>query len=244
MEGVVKKICNPFFLRYFTKLNMKNTVEKLVNAFDVKAAIFDLDGTLIDNNSFHLETWKRYLQNIGIDISEEAYRKNINGRTNKDALEYIYNKKMTDEEAMVYAMEKEALYREIYRPFIKPVDGLPELLDSLHQLNIPMAIATSGIQVNIDFMFEHIPIRQYFKEIVNSSHIKKGKPDPEIYLKAASLLNIPPAHCLAFEDAAVGVQSAKDAGMKVIAITTTQTPEELKEADLIIPDFKAPSFML
>ena len=225
-------------------MNNTNTVEKLVNMFDVKAAIFDLDGTLIDNNAFHLKTWKRYLENLGIDISEEAYRKNINGRTNKDALEYIYNRKMTDEEAMVYAMEKEALYREIYRPFIKPVDGLLDLLDSLNRLNIPMAIATSGIQVNIDFMFEHIPLKPYFKEIVNSSHIKKGKPDPEIYLKAASLLDIAPANCLAFEDAAVGIRSAKDAGMKVIAITTTQTPEELKEADMIVIDFNAASFML
>lgn len=222
--------------------NIENVIDQLLVTMNTKAVIFDLDGTLIDNNSYHLKTWKIYLEKAGMNISEEAYRKNINGRTNKDALEYIYNKKMTDDEAMVYAMEKEALYRDIYKSDIKPVNGLIGLLKCLYERNIPMAIATSGIQVNIDFMFEHIPIRHYFKEIINSSHISKGKPDPEIYLKTASLLNIAPENCLVFEDAEVGVAAARAAGMKVIAITTTQTMEELRQADLIIEDFEAESF--
>lgn len=221
---------------------LENTIDKLLNTMNAKAVIFDLDGTLIDNNSYHLKTWKVYLEKTGINISEEAYKKNINGRTNKDALEYIYNKNMTDEEAMQYALEKEAMYRDIYKTDIKPVDGLLELLEVLHNRDIPMAIATSGIQVNIDFMFEHIPIKQYFKEVVNSSHISKGKPDPEIYLKTASLLDIPPGNCLVFEDAVVGVNAAHAAGMKVVAITTTQSREELKDADIIIADFKTESF--
>lgn len=226
------------------QITLESNIDKLLISFNAKAVIFDLDGTLIDNNSYHLKTWKIYLEKTGKNISEEAYRKNINGRTNKDALEYIYNKKMSDDEAMVYALEKEALYRDIYKSDIKPVDGLIGLLEMLHERHIPMAIATSGIQVNIDFMFEHIPIKHYFKEVINSSHISKGKPDPEIYLKTAFLLNIAPENCLVFEDAEVGVAAAHAAGMKVIAITTTQTREELKQADLIIPDFKAESFLI
>lgn len=221
---------------------LNETIDKLLSTMNAKAVIFDLDGTLIDNNAYHLKTWKVYLEKLNREISEEAYRKNINGRTNKDALEYIYNRKMTNEEAMVYALEKEALYREIYKDDIKPVDGLLELLETLYQKEIPMAIATSGIQVNIDFMFQHIPIKQYFKEIVNSAHITKGKPDPEIYLKTASMLNIPVENCLVFEDAVVGLNAAHAAGMKVIAITTTQSAEELKNAEMIIKDFRAESF--
>lgn len=219
------------------KTEVKNTLEKLLQSMNIKAVIFDLDGTLIDNNSFHLLAWKQYLKNLNIDIAEDEYRKNINGRTNKDAIEYIYKRKMTDDEAMVFALEKEAVYRDMYAGSIKPVDGLIPLLEILHALNIPMAIATSGIQVNIDFMFDHLPIRPYFKVIVNSAHIKKGKPDPEIYMMAASLLNVPAENCLAFEDAAVGITSAKKAGMKVIALTTTQLKEELSEADIIVKDF-------
>ncbi|CAN5882755.1 HAD family phosphatase [soil metagenome] len=218
------------------------TIDKLLEKMNARAAIFDLDGTMIDNNVFHLKTWRDYIQKLGLDITEEAYRTNINGRTNKDAIEYIFNRKMTDEEAMVFALEKEALYRENYRSFIKPVDGLLDLLEAFHKRNIPMAIATSGIQINIDFMFEHISIKQYFKNVINSSHISKGKPDPEIYLKTAALLNIPAENCLVFEDAVVGLNAAHAAGMKVVAITTTQSEEELKDAEMIIKDFTAESF--
>ena len=213
-------------------------VDTLLKDFNTKAVIFDLDGTLIDNNSFHRQTWEKYLEKIGKKISEEEFNANLNGRTNEDAIKYIFGKDISSEESLKHTLDKEALYREIYKPFIKPVAGLIDFLEKLKSKNIPMAIATSGIQPNIDFMFENIPIKKYFETVVNSSHIKKGKPDPEIYLKVASLLNILPKNCLVFEDAAVGIKSAKAAGMKVIAVATTQPKEELAEADMIVEDYK------
>ncbi|HEU5053609.1 MAG TPA: HAD family phosphatase [Hanamia sp.] len=216
---------------------LEKWVQKLLERFETQAVIFDLDGTLLDNNSYHLKSWLQYLKNIGRSISEKEYNANVNGRTNSDVIRYIYGKDVTDEEILKYTLEKEALYRELYKPFIKPIPGLINFLEVLQEKNIPMAIATSGIQPNIDFMFEEVPIRQFFKEIVNSSHITKGKPDPEIYLKVASLLNVPPKNCLVFEDAVVGIKAAKAAGMKVIAVATTQTKEELSIADMIIDDY-------
>ena len=218
--------------------SLEKKVTILFSRFDVQAVIFDLDGTLIDNNEYHLKTWKQYLMKEGIDISDENYNTYINGRTNKDAIEYIYGRRMSDAEAMEYTLEKEALYRKMYQPFIKPVEGLIPFLEISDKMNVPIGMATSGIQVNIDFMFDNIPIKKYFKVIVNSSHIKNGKPHPEIYLKAASLLNISPENCLVFEDAAVGIKSAKAAGMKVVAIDTTQPHYQLNEADMIIHDFR------
>jgi beta-phosphoglucomutase family hydrolase len=203
----------------------------------VNAAIFDLDGTLIDNNTYHLQSWLQYLKDKNREMTEEEYKANVNGRTNKDVIEYIYQRKMDDKEAMKYAHEKEAIYRELYAPYIKPVPGLLQLLEKLRSLSIPMAIATSGIQVNIDFLFEHIPIRSYFDVIVNSAHIYKGKPDPEIYIKTAELLKVSPAECLVFEDAVVGINSAKAAGMKVVGVLTTHQAEELSGADILIKDF-------
>jgi beta-phosphoglucomutase family hydrolase len=223
-----------FVKKNFTKMN----VDTLLKDFNNKAVIFDLDGTLIDNNSFHRQTWEKYLEKIGKKISEEEFNANLNGRTNEDAIKYIFGKDISSEESLKHTLDKEALYREIYKPFIKPVAGLIDFLEKLKSKNIPMAIATSGIQPNIDFMFENIPIKKYFETVVNSSHIKKGKPDPEIYLKVASLLNILPKNCLVFEDAAVGIKSAKAAGMKVIAVATTQPKEELAEADMIVEDYK------
>lgn len=225
---MIQSIENPLSVR----------VEKILNKFKTKAVLFDLDGTLIDNNSYHRKTWGKYLEKLGKQISEEEFNANMNGRTNADAIKYIFGKEMGEEETMKYTLEKEALYREIYQPFIKPVTGLIDFLETLKSKNIPMAIATSGIQPNIDFMFENIPIEKYFKTVVNSSHIKKGKPDPEIYLKAALLLGVPPQNCLVFEDAVVGIKSAKAAGMKVIAVATTQPKEELEGADMIVDDYK------
>ncbi|MGN6296680.1 MAG: HAD family hydrolase [Ginsengibacter sp.] len=219
------------------KKSIEEKIKEILKKFDTKAVIFDLDGTLLDNNSFHRKTWEAYLKNIEKVISPEEFNAYINGRTNKDAIEYIYGRKMSEEESTKYTLEKEALYRQIYKPFIKPVPGLLHFLEILHKKNIPMAIATSGIQPNIDFMFENLPIKHYFKVIVNSSHIINGKPHPEIYLKAASLLDISPKNCLVFEDAVVGIRSAKAAGMKVIAVATTQTKEELSIADMIVDDF-------
>lgn len=219
-----------------------SVAEQLLTKMRSRAVIFDLDGTLIDNNSFHLISWKRYLKNIGKDISEEEYRIHINGRTNKDAIEYIYGRKMQDDEAMGYALQKEEIYRNLYKPLIKPVAGLIQFLTDLDNHSIPMAIATSGIQVNIDFMFDSIPIRQFFKGVINSTHIKYGKPDPEIYFKTAKMLEVPAKHCLVFEDSIVGIKAAKAAGMKVIAVSTTHSKEELSGADMIIENYKPENF--
>src|SRR5674476_498502 len=132
---------------YIEKKLLMNTIEKdmqpgiakLLGEFNSKAVIFDLDGTLIDNNYYHLKTWKKYLENIGINISEEEYNANINGRTNKDAIKYIYSgRKLSDEEILKYTLEKEALYREIYQPFITPIPGLIELLTILKDNNISL----------------------------------------------------------------------------------------------------------
>lgn len=216
---------------------MSKKVKEIIEKFNVKAVIFDLDGTLIDNNGFHLKTWKKYLENSGRSMTDAEFNRHLNGRTNADAIKYIYGNEISEEEVVKHTNDKEALYRILYKPFIEPVKGLIPFLEVLHKMNIPMAIATSGVQPNIDFFFENIPVKKYFKTVVNSSHIKKGKPDPEIYLKTASILGIDPNNCLVFEDAVVGIQSAKAADMSVIALTTTQTKEELKNADLIIDNF-------
>ncbi len=216
---------------------MKESIKDIIEQFEIRAAIFDLDGTMLDNNPYHLRAWKKYLEGKGRKISDEEYNANVNGRTNKDVIRYLFGSGLNDEETLNYSLEKEAVYRELYLPDIKPVNGLIDLLEFFQDRKIPMAIATSGIQVNIDFMFDHVPVRKYFQAVINSSHIRKGKPDPEIFLKAAKELGIPANHCLVFEDSVVGVTAAHAAGMKVVALSTTQSGSELRNADLTITDF-------
>ena len=105
-----------------------------------------------------------------------------------------------------------------------------------------MAIATSGILVNIDFMFDHVPIRHFFEQVINSTHIQNGKPDPEIFITTARKLQVYPENCVVFEDSIAGVEAANAAGMKVVALTTTHTLEELHDADLVIDDYTQISY--
>lgn len=203
----------------------------------LKAVLFDIDGTLLDNNDYHKRAWMKYLKGEGKEISDDEFKDKISGRTNLDAVQHIYDKEMSEEEAEKYYLKKEEIYRTLYEPHIAPIKGLIGFLKELQQQNITMALATSGIQVNIDFMFEHVPIKQYFKTIIQSKDIKNGKPDPEIFIKTAEALGIPAANCVVFEDSTSGVEAGKAAKMKVVALTTTHTPKELDAADLIINDY-------
>ncbi len=201
------------------------------------AVIFDLDGTLIDNNPFHIKAWQEFYSKRNRTLTEEEYKEHFNGKTNTDVLAHIFTNTLSAQENNAYTIEKEDLYRRIYEPHIKPVKGLLTLLQQLQDAKIPMAIATSGIKENIDYMFKHLDIKHFFKDVIYSKDIQKGKPDPEIYFITATRLNIPVNNCVVFEDSVAGIQSAKAAGMKVIAIATTHLPEELKSADNLIYDY-------
>ncbi len=201
------------------------------------AVIFDLDGTLIDNNRYHIEAWKVFFEKIGRPFSMEEYKTNMNGRINRDIFQYLFGKELSAEEITRLTDEKEALYRAYYAPHITAIPGLTNLLAQIQEAAIPMAIATSGLPVNIAFMFDHVAIEGYFEQVIDATYITNSKPHPEIFLKAAAAVKANPLNCVAFEDSVAGVRSAKAAGMKVVGLTTTHTAEDLYEADKIIKDY-------
>jgi len=202
-----------------------------------EAIIFDLDGTLVDNNAYHIEAFKAFYHKIGKPFSLDEYKQHINGRVNREIFDYVFNTTLSPEQSEAYSNEKEALYRELYASHIKPVDGLIDFLEELEKAKVPKAIATSGIVPNINFMFDHVPIKNYFYSVIDSTQITQGKPHPEIFLKAAISVNAVPSNCIAFEDSVAGIRSAKAAGMKVVALTTTHTAEDMQNADLVIKDY-------
>jgi HAD superfamily hydrolase (TIGR01509 family) len=200
------------------------------------AFLFDMDGVIIDSNPFHKVSLRQFCQQHGYDLTDDQLREKIYGRTNKDWIPNVFGS-ISPALVAQYGEEKEALFREIYKDDIAPLNGLMEFLEKMDAAGIPRAIGTSAPRSNVDFTLEKTHTGKYFTTILDESFVNKGKPDPEIYLKAAAALNIDPKNCVVFEDSLAGVASGKAAGCKVVGITTTHTPEELFEADLIAPDF-------
>jgi len=193
------------------------------------AVIFDMDGTLIDNNPYHALAWQEFCRKRGMRLTMEIYQHNISGRPNYKSLEFIFERELSVEDVLRYTNEKEELYRQLYKPYVKPMRGLVRLLDELSFLKIPMGVATSAIQENISFLWEHLPMQSYFDVIVDSSMVSNPKPHPEPFLKVAEYLNVDPERCIAFEDSLSGIESAKAAGMKVVGVTTSMPMKELSE---------------
>lgn len=205
-----------------------------INSF---AAIFDMDGTLIDNTPYHFKSWQALFKKYGKgELSKQTYYTQISGVPIMDTLRGLFPDH--DESGLKALLnEKEGLYHELYAPYLAPVNGLENFLTKLKNAGVKMAMATSATVEDINFILNKVPIRNDFDEIVNSTMVSKPKPNPQIFLKAAEKLNREPANCVVFEDSLAGIKAANDAGMKVVGITTGHPAADLHPVDLVIDDY-------
>jgi len=201
------------------------------------AAIFDMDGTMVDNTPYHFKTWQTLYKKYGIgDLSEETYKTEISGVPIMDTVRSLFPD--ADEETLKSLVrEKEQLYQEIYTPFIAPINGLENLLTELKDGGVKLAMASSASWDDIDFVLSHVKVRQYFDVIIDGNRVSKGKPNPQIFLKAAADLQMRPEDCIVFEDSMAGIKAGNAAGMKVIGITTAHPADKLKPTSLTINDY-------
>jgi beta-phosphoglucomutase family hydrolase len=200
------------------------------------AVIFDMDGVIVDNQKYHHDAWMQFCMKYGITVGGDISR--YFGRTNTDILGSLFPENLNNQQLYEFSGEKEKLYQELYQGNIEAAEGLELLLGKLQEKGIKMAIATSAPEGNVDFVLGNTNLHMFFDVVINSNMIKKGKPDPEIYLKAAEELGEDPSNCIVVEDSVAGVQSGKAAGMCVVAITTTNPKANLHEADMIIDHFR------
>lgn len=205
------------------------------------SVIFDMDGVIVDNMLYHREAWKRFFEKYNPGMALKEFIQHF-GKSNEDLLRVLFGKDISDEQIESLGQEKEALYREIYASKIVPTPGFIDFFKVLKQNGVKTAVATSAPKVNLDFLLDSIDVGRYFDVLIDVSEVKMGKPDPEIYLKTAQKLSCPPESCLVFEDSLAGIQAAKNAGMKVIGVTTTHPPEKLCDTDFIIRDFTEISY--
>lgn len=203
----------------------------------IKGVIFDMDGVLVDNSNVHIEAFVIWCRNRGIDFPPEKLRAFF-GMGNGDILKVALNDPdLSPELIEIYAQEKEQIYRDIFAQSIKPMPGLVDLLEQLRARDIKIAVGSSGMRRNVDFVLEKCGIVGYFDAIADADQISKAKPDPEVFLLAASLLGLEARECLVFEDSFAGVEAARAAGMRVIALSTTFARENHRDYDLILRDF-------
>lgn len=212
----------------------------MTNATNRFYLIFDMDGTLIDSNPVHKEAYTQFFARYDIKLTDESFKEHISGRMNPEILTYFFGEKgeeLSEERIDELTNEKEMLYQKLYAPTIKPIRGLTEFLMAVQAAGIPMALATSAPMMNVDFVFDKLGIRQFFREIVTDADVDKGKPNPTVFRVAADRLGADPAQCLVFEDSAKGVEAARNAGMAVVALTVSHEPEATENADRVIDDY-------
>ena len=206
----------------------------------LKGLLFDMDGVLVNNLDVHREAFAEFFRRYGVERTFDELNRHF-GRGNDDIMGELMPRDIVERVGIrELGNQKEAIYREIYAPTIKPQEGLIEFLKESEREGLRSAVGSSGFLANVDFVLDKCDIRRYFSAIVAGDQVTKCKPDPEIYLTAAAKLGLEPSECIVFEDAEAGIEAGKRAGMVVVALATTFSREFLEEteADLIIDDFR------
>ena len=184
------------------------------------ALIFDMDGVIVDSNPLHRESWEAFNRRYGLETTE-AMHQSMYGKRNDEIVRNFFGDLLPEGEVYARGRAKEQLYREMIAGRIESmlVPGLRDFLD--RHRGLPLAVATNAEPENVAFVLDETHLRQYFQVIVDGHQVKRPKPHPDVYLRAAELLGVEPAKCVVFEDSYSGVEAAVAAGMPVVGILTT-----------------------
>ncbi|MFP6873770.1 MAG: HAD family phosphatase [Verrucomicrobiales bacterium] len=199
-------------------------------------AIFDWDGVIIDSHDQHERSWSMLAEEEGKLLPEGFFKQSFGMRNEAIIPQFFsdWTNAANPLEIARLADHKEHLYRELVRAEgIEPLTGVCRLLSSLRDAGIRCSIGSSTPRANIDAIMTVIGLGEYFNAITASEDVTQGKPDPEVFLKAAAKVGGVPEHSVVFEDAHVGIQAGLAANMKVIAVATTHPAESLDDAHLV-----------
>jgi len=195
----------------------------------LKAIIFDLDGTLVDSLPYHHESWRIFFKNNNLEENDfTEILKEYKGGGTLELMTSVFGNMYTKEELEQMTDDKEIIFRDIYKSKIYPIEGLKKFLDNLKESNISLSIGSNAIRKNVIMTIEELGITNYFSSIICGDEVSKGKPDPEMYIKTLSNLKVNKDECVIFEDSIEGIEAAKNADIKVIGVTSSQSSEILK----------------
>jgi len=200
-----------------------------------RAVIFDMDGVLIDSYRAHLAAWQRLGEELGRPISEEEFIPTF-GRRNREIFHHLWGDAFTDDDIQRWGDWKEAEYRRIVTEHFPGMDGAGELLDALAAAGFALAVGSSGPPENVEVALRGLGRARLFDAVVSGREVTRGKPDPEVFLKAAEKLGVEPRRCAVVEDSLAGLEAARRAGMTPIGLTGTFPREQLAEKAALVVD--------
>jgi beta-phosphoglucomutase family hydrolase len=205
---------------------------------EIRAFLFDMDGVIVDSNPLHRESWAEYNRRHGVETTE-AMQQRMYGKRNDMIVRDYLGQHLTDAEVFAHGAAKEKLYREMLEPRLNEtlVPGLRGFLE--RHPGMPKAVASNAEPANIEFVLRKAGLDDFFRVVVDGQQVPNAKPHPDVYLRAAELLDVAPAHCVVLEDSHGGVAAGLAAGMRVIGITTTY--KDLPGASLLVRDFDDPA---
>jgi len=198
----------------------------------VLGVLWDLDGILVDTGEFHYRAWFDTLQLYNISYSREAFRETF-GMNNRGVLGKLLGQEPEPAFLDIVSDKKEKLFRELIQGKVRPLPGVIETLKFFRSRGIRQAVASSAPPENIEALLDALNLRGNFEAVVSGFNLN-GKPAPDVFLAAAKAIGIPPQNCLVIEDAVTGVEGAIRAGMLCLAVTNTNTAENLKQADYVV----------
>ena len=196
------------------------------------AAIWDMDGVLVDTGLLHYQSWAEALAAIGVPLSLHDFNATF-GMNNTSILKLWLGSDAPQELIDRIGDQKELIFRRMAAGQVQVFPGVHTLLEALRRAGVRQAVGSSAPQANIDVLLAAGGLRPYFEAVV-SAWAMPGKPDPAVFLEAASQLGIPPARCVVIEDSTAGVEAARRAGMQCIAVTNTNPASLLSTASLVV----------
>jgi HAD superfamily hydrolase (TIGR01509 family) len=197
-----------------------------------QGVLWDMDGVLVDTGEAHFQSWARVFSEYDIPFTREFFRATF-GMNNAGLLSMLLGDQLTPALLAEIADRKEQLFRDAVRGSVEPMPGVVPWLARLKAADFRQGIASSAPVANIDALMDELGLRIHFDAIISGVDLP-GKPEPLLFLKVASILRVPPERCIVVEDAVAGVEAAVRAGMKCIAVTTTNPATALGAADIVV----------
>jgi beta-phosphoglucomutase family hydrolase len=195
--------------------------------------IFDLDGVLVDTGWAHKQAWQDLAEKEGFDMSDEFFYSTF-GMQNYQIIPTLAGQNVARKKIDRLSEWKESRYREIISDKLALLPGVSKLLNDLKDSGFLLAIGSSAPRANLELVLERLSLQNQFNACVTDKDVKKGKPAPDTFLKAAKKLALSPGQCVVVEDAVQGVEAGKAAMMKVVAVTTTREKADLERADIVV----------